>query len=202
MFPQLTDLVAMLGIDLVLCAGCMRLLSWKAVTQTSAKWVTVAFFVALWFPVGAAHLPVLAYIRGISSDLSITLLMLAFVGLCHRFLGTPAVAVRERSAVFIAVAAAALFLYPLALGWGNWDSYRPGWGSAGMWAILLMVSLFCWFKGLRLLPALVALALLAWTAGIMESGNLWDYLIDPWLVLWALSFVFLKCARRLFKAAS
>ena len=191
----------MLGINLVLCAGCMRLLSWKTMTRTSAKWVTAAFFVALWCPVGAAQLPVLAYVRGISSDLSITLVVLACVGLCHRLTGTPAIAGRERAAVLVGVAAAALFLYPLALGWGDWDAYRPGWGSTGMWVMLLLVSLLCWFNGLRLLPALVALSLLAWTAGIMESGNLWDYLMDPWLVTSALLFIFLKSARLLFRAA-
>ncbi|MBC7608742.1 MAG: hypothetical protein H7228_04060 [Polaromonas sp.] len=201
MVPQLTDFVAMLGIDLVLCAGCMRLMGCKAITRAWAKWATAAFFVGLWLPVGTAQLPVLAYIRGISSDLSITLVVLAGVGLFHRLAGTPAIAGRERTAVFIAVSAAAVFLYPLALGWGDWDAYRPGWGSMGMWLMLLLMSLLCWFRGLRLLPSLVALALLAWTAGIMESGNLWDYLMDPWLVTWALLFVFLKCARRLFKAA-
>jgi hypothetical protein len=201
MFPQLTDLVALLGINLVLCAGCMSLLGWKAITRTWAKWATAALFVGLWFPVGTAQLPLLAYIRGISSDLSLTLVVLACVGLFHRLAGTPEIGGRERTAVFIAVSAAALFLYPLALGWGDWDAYRLGWGSMGMWVVLLLVSLLCWFKGLRLLPGLIALALLAWTAGIMESGNLWDYLVDPWLVMGAMVFVFLKCARRLFKAA-
>jgi hypothetical protein len=46
---------------------------------------------------------------------------------------------------------------------------------------LLAVTLFFWIKGLRLLPVLVALALLAWTMGLLESTNLWDYLLDPWL---------------------
>ena len=36
------------------------------------------------------------------------------------------------------------------------------------------------------LPLLVALALLAWVAGVLESSNLWDYLIDPWLATAAL----------------
>ena len=81
----------------------------------------------------------------------------------------------------LAVASAALFLYPLALGWGDWDPYRLGWGAPGFWSALLIFSLICWFRGLRLLPLLVALALLAWTVGLLESTNLWDYLIDPWL---------------------
>ncbi len=201
MVPQLTDVMAMLGINLVLCAGFMRVLSWKVGTRTSAKWTLAAFFVALWFPVGAAQIPVLAYIRGISSDLSITLVVLACADLCQRLAGTPEIPGRERASVLVGVAVASLFLYPLALGWGDWDAYRPGWGSAGMWVMLLLTSLLFWFKGLRLLPALVALALLAWTAGILESGNLWDYLMDPWLAMYAMLFVCLRITRMRLKAA-
>jgi hypothetical protein len=186
MLPALTDFVALQGIDLVLCAGCLRLLSWRRGVTRWAKWVTAACFVLLWYPVGTAHLPILAYIRGISSDLSITLVALACLGLYRRLLVLRAIDPRERVVVNVAVAAAALFLYPLALGWGDWDAYRLGWGAPGMWAVLLALSLICWVKGLRLLPLLVALALLAWVAGVLESNNLWDYLIDPWLATAAL----------------
>lgn len=195
MLLPLTDLVALSGIALVLCAGCSRLLdsvrgvsgvAGASPTSLSAKWATAVCFVLLWCPVGAAQLPLIAYIRGISSDLSVTLVLLAGLGLCQRVFGLRAIDQRERMAVSAAVAAAALFLYPLALGWGDWDAYRAGWGAPGMWVGLLMLSLFCWTQGLRLLPILVALALLAWWFGILESSNLWDYLLDPWLALVAL----------------
>ena len=179
--PPLTDLLALLGIDLVLCAGCLRLLEGRDGVSPWAKWGTALCFVVLWLPVGAARLPLLAYVRGISSDLSITLVALACVGLCRRLLALSPVARREKLALYGVISVAALFLYPTALGWGDWDSYRSGWGSWGQWAALLALSLFCWIKGLRLLPMLVALALLAWSAGLMESTNLWDYLLDPWL---------------------
>jgi len=55
-----------------------------------------------------------------------------------------------------------------------------------LWVALFVLSLACWAGGLRLLPALVALALLAWVAGALESTNLWDYLIDPWLAVAAI----------------
>jgi hypothetical protein len=52
---------------------------------------------------------------------------------------------------------------------------------------------------LQVLPALVATALLAWSLGLLESGNLWDYLLDPWLSIYALAYVvhkvFIKCAQ-------
>lgn len=186
MLPPLNDLAALLGIDLVLSAGCLRLLSWRRGVTPWATWGTAACFVLLWCPVGAAHLPILAYIRGVSSDLSITLVALACLGLGQRLLELRVLDPRERTVVNMVVAAAALFLYPLALGWGDWDAYRLGWGAPVLWAALLALSLVCWVKGLRLLPLLVALALLAWVAGVLESGNLWDYLIDPWLAVAAL----------------
>ena len=186
LLPPLTDLTALLGIDLLLCAGCMRLLGDRSSVSRFAKWATALCFVVLWLPVGAAHLPLLAYVRGISSDLSITLVALTCLGLWRRLLGLPVIVRREKTALYGAIAVAALFLYPTALGWGDWDSYRSGWGSWGLWAALLALSSLAWVKGLRLLPMLVALALLAWCAGLMESSNLWDYLVDPWLAAAAL----------------
>jgi hypothetical protein len=194
MLLPLTDLVALMGIALVLCAGCLRLVDFiqrssvAGITRSarSAKWVTAICFVVLWCPVGSACLPLVAYIRGISSDLSITLVALACLYLRQRLFGLGVVEVRERLALNVVIAVAALFLYPLGLGWGDWDIYRTGWGAPGMWVGLLILSLFCWAQGFRLVPIFVALALLAWCFGLLESRNLWDYLIDPWLAFAAL----------------
>lgn len=186
MLPPANDLIALLGIDLVLSAGCLRLLSWRHGVTPWAKWATALVFVLLWCPVGAAHLPLVAYVRGISSDLSISLVMIACIGMYQRLAGVHLVSDRERNVLNLVFAASALFLYPLALGWGDWDSYRLGWGAPGMWAALLVLSLVCWGKGLRLLSILVAAGLLAWAAGALESTNLWDYLIDPWIAVGAI----------------
>jgi hypothetical protein len=178
--------MALLGVSLVLCAAVLRLLAGQRDITRLARWaVMLAVFSVLWLPVGAAQLPVLAFVRGVSSDLSTTLVALACLSLSRRLFGLPILARREGMALSVALAVAAVVLYPTALGWGDWDAYRPGWGSFGMLGILLMLSLACWIAGLRLVPALVGLALLAWVAGGMESGNLWDYLIDPWLAILA-----------------
>ena len=186
MFPPLTDLVALLGIDLALCAGCLRLLSGRRGVTWWAAVITAGCFVFLWVPLGVAHLPLLAYIRGISSDLSITLVALACLDMGRRLWGIKGVDRLENRVLKVTIALAALFLYPLALGWGDWDAYRVGWGSYGLWLALLALCLLCWIQGLRLLPMLVGLSLLAWSAGLMESTNLWDYLMDPWLAMTAL----------------
>lgn len=189
--PPLTDFLALLGIDLALCAGVLRLLASKPGVAPWVKWTTAACFVLMWLPAGAAQLPLLAYIRGVSSDLSVTLVALACLFAGQRLFGVPAVPLREKVILNGVIAAAALALYPLALGWGDWDLYRTGWGSLGLLGALLALSLLSWVKGLRLLPLLIGLALVFWSMGLMESANLWDYLMDPWLAMAAL----LQCVR-------
>ena len=61
---------------------------------------------------------------------------------------------------------------------------------------LAMACAVCWIKGLRLLPGLVALALVAWTLGCLESTNLWDYLMDLWLSVACL----VHCSARLIRS--
>lgn len=178
--PPLTDLFALFCIDLVLCAGLLRSLArWPRV----ARWSALCLTLLLWIPAGAAQLPLLAYIRGVSSDLSVTLVAVAVLGAWHRLKGENGMPKRERHAVSLTIACAAVLLYPTALGWGDWDAYRAGWGSPGMLAAMLVLVMACWLRGLRLLPSLIALALLGWAFGVLESANLWDYLIDPWLSL-------------------
>ena len=185
MFPALTDFVALVGVAVVACAACLRLSGLVVTTadrvNAKGRWLVGICFVVMWIPVGAVQLPVAAYLRGVTSDFSVSLVVLAALNLFSRLFGLKLFDRRECHAVFYAVAATALFLYPLALGWGDWDAYRPGWGSAGMWAGLLLVCVVCWVAGLRLLALLIALAMASWTAQLMESTNLWDYLFDPWL---------------------
>ncbi|MES2190330.1 MAG: hypothetical protein V4454_09415 [Pseudomonadota bacterium] len=190
-WPPLTDLFALLGVNLVLCAVFARLLFPGAVVRPCMKWLVAAVFLLLWLPVGSAHIPVVAYIRGLSSDLSLTLVMLAGMGLWQRMRGVALLAAPERTAVFGVVVLAAVLLYPTALGWGDFDAYRLGWGSPAILAGLFVLCVAGWILNFRLLPLLIAVALLAWVAGLMESTNLWDYLMDPWLTATA----FVHCLR-------
>ena len=191
----LTDAFALCGWALALCAGALRLQRFWFAESFWANGLLLAFLIALLVPMFGAGLPLAAFFRGIGGDLSITLLALCVWSLCHRLLDFSATAKREFKASMVTVATAALILYPTALGLGNWDAYRLGWGS---WWFLLALLGLCGvsvWMGLRVLPALLALAMLAWSFGLMESGNLWDYLLDPWLSAFSLSFVFIKWAQ-------
>lgn len=183
--PPFADLFALLGIDLVLCAGYLRLFD-RSMSHRRARWMAAAVFALLWLPVGAAQLPLLAYVRGVTSDFSITLIALAGLSVMGQWLERPLVSSHEKRAMQGVLAGTAIVLYPLALGLGDWDPYRLGWGSWEMLLGLLVISVLCWARGARWLAMLVALALLCWSADVMPSGNLWDYLLDPWLAIAAL----------------
>ena len=201
-----TDFFATVGIALALCAAWLRVYgifdSQSLVRSTLIKGITLAFFVVLLVPMPGIGIALAAFFRGFSADLSITLVALSVLSLLYSLYGMAVLKERELNLLMWTVAAAAVLLYPSALGWGDWDAYRLGWGSAlGSWLLWLGLALICvvsWFTGLRVLPAMVALGLLAWSFGLLESGNLWDYLLDPWLSVFALGFVFIKCTRTVF----
>jgi hypothetical protein len=201
MFPPLTDFLTLASIAVVFCAGCLFVPCTTSGAENRAtkkgRYLAGLCFLAMWIPLGSAVIPVAAYIRGFTSDFSVSMVVLAACSLCHRLFGLKTFEPREYRAVFFVACVAVLFLYPLALGWGDWDAYGPGWGSAGMWASLLIGCFVCWISGLRLLPLLIGLALLSWTAQLLESTNLWDYLVDPWLGCVALFYTVRAGARRL-----
>ena len=189
----LTDAFALCGWALVICATALRLQHFLVARSSLLRGLVLAVFIGLLIPVFGAGLPLTAFFRGVGGDLSTTLLALSVWSLSYRLLDTTGIDQREVTVLMAVISATALLLYPTALGWGNWDAYRLGWGSWWLLAALIALCGVSAWLGLRVLPALIALALLAWSLGLMESSNLWDYLLDPWLSVYALVFVFLKC---------
>ena len=141
---------------------------------------------ALFVFVPLGDLSVTGYVRGATGDLSVSTLALAANACFARVTGRSPVERREVSALLLAVAGAALFLYPFALGFTPFDPYALGYGSIGFTSVLLLVTLAAWRVGLRLVVLVVVAAALAYLGGIYESRNLWDYLIDPLVALYAL----------------
>ncbi len=81
---------------------------------------------------------------------------------------------------FSLVAGAAL--YPMALGIGTVDPYSAGWHFSWLFVILLVITLVLVFFNNRFSMVLLA-AILAYNLRLLESSNLWDYLVDPVLVI-------------------
>jgi hypothetical protein len=132
----------------------------------------------LFWPLGM-NLPLVAYVRGITGDLSIVLTLLLWSSLLPSQQATPLV-------FKFALAIIALSFYPFALGIGMIDPYAWGYGSIAFLAAVLFFALVCglanWSKGVWI----IAVAIIAWSAHWHESANLWDYLLDPFLAIWAI----------------
>ncbi len=127
--------------------------------------------------------------RGIFGDLSITSLILL-----GRFILLPHASREQTRELFILVAITGLLFYPAALGLGMLDPYQWGYMNSYRGIAVPMIFLSA-MAGLLLLAVAmnntviilcITAAPAALTAGVMESKNIWDYLIDPLVVIFGL----------------
>lgn len=133
----------------------------------------------------ASALLVAPYLRGAFSDLSMTSVVLAAAAIVAE-LGRPEwLRPREFRATIRFVLAFALFLYPMALGVGPFDPYDLGFRSP--WLVLTAgaVASLAWKAGLRLPVVCLVVGMGGFAAQLLASQNLWDYLLDPFVVILA-----------------
>ncbi len=150
-----------------------------------AKLIFVTLFTNVFFwPLGLSmELPLAAYVRGATGDLSIVTLLLLWSTLLPTNKANP-IGFR------LAIAIVAIAFYPFALGFGMIDPYAWGYGSIPFLIGVVLFATICglvnWNKGVWI----IAIAIIAWAAHWHESTNLWDYLLDPFLVIWGVSTFF------------
>ena len=125
-------------------------------------------------------------IRGVTGDLSIvTVYWLSCAAAARIAAGVPAIAPAQARAAMVTLSIAALILYPATLGLTQWDPYRLGYGmSLPLICAATIVLLQVLRQGFT--ASALSLALLAYAGRLLESDNLWDYLLDPWLASYAL----------------
>jgi MYXO-CTERM domain-containing protein len=190
-----TDLTGLAGIACAIAASTLLLPQAVRPNRSRMGIMQAAVFALALIPLGA--LPIAAYVRGITGDLSITTLVLLGCALsrpwCNCAAGTT-----QRQALLLLIALLALALYPMALGLGAFDPYRLGYGDPRLIAALLLIALLAWLRRFDLIALCIALAVLAWAAGWYESNNLWDYLLDPFVSIYALSAMTISAVQRFF----
>ncbi|MGA8146917.1 MAG: hypothetical protein WB870_04985 [Gallionellaceae bacterium] len=154
--------------------------------------------------------PLAAYLRGAIGDLSITSQLLLLMAILRPMYVWPLSGELHapspsggglgwgneggKYTLLFLIALAALGLYPMALGISSFDPYRLGYGDPLFLGALLVVSVMAYFKQLGLMALAIPLAVLAWSLGWSESPNLWDYLLDPFLAVYAIGAVLKKGA--------
>jgi hypothetical protein len=158
----------------------------KGHARVVALRVIVCFVLAnlLFWPIftlfSPLELPLAAYVRGFTGELSITSMLLLWTA----YFSPKEIHVPLVMKVWIALLA--IIFYPLALGVSMLDPYAWGYGSFILLATVIAVALLAWLAGSNRIAIILALAILAWAAGWHESSNLWDYILDPFLGLWAI----------------
>jgi alkylhydroperoxidase/carboxymuconolactone decarboxylase family protein YurZ len=126
------------------------------------------------------ELPLAAYIRGFTGELSITSMLLLWTA----YFSPKEIHIPVAMKAWIAIVA--LAFYPLALGVGMLDPYAWGYGSIALLLAVIATALVALLMGSNRIAIILAIAILAWAAGWHESANLWDYILDPFLGLWAI----------------
>jgi hypothetical protein len=179
-----TDLTGLFGITLAMVALLVRVPRVRALPLLQKVGVLAAAVMVFSIPLWGLSLAGL--LRGITGDLSISTVILLALALVHSLSSRALVEEKNRSATLRAILIAAIIFYPLALGLGMFDPYRLGYGN--LWFMLALLGLAAW-SSLRystLFALCVASAVATWSTGWYESPNLWDYLLDPWLTVYAI----------------
>jgi hypothetical protein len=197
-----TGITGLAGCALALTAVCVQLPGVSHLSRKKRAWLLAAVFVAVLVPFDG--LPAAGYLRGVTGDLSIPTLLLLAAAILRFLSGGHANEEfprfcwgKGRRALLLLIVLAAAALYPMALGWGSFDPYRLGYGSPWFLAVLLALAMAAIFLGLSEIAYAVTLAVLAWGVGWYESNNLWDYLLDPLVAVYAAVSLALYSASKL-----
>ena len=183
----LETIIGLSSVSLLLSTVVLKLLLIVKLPLNKARITTALLFIASFIPVEGYSVSL--YLRGLFNDLSITTLCLLVL-----FLYRPQIQHIQSRSVFILTALAGLLLYPFALGYSPVDPYAWGYlnQSHGLNApltvicFLLLLAAYGYIKQNTLLLTCILTSIIAWQLNLLESRNIWDYLLDPLLWLYSL----------------
>ncbi|HEF4760940.1 TPA: hypothetical protein SAN82_003387 [Pseudomonas putida] len=136
-----------------------------------------------------------AYLRSHIDDLAVTTLLFLAWG-CLRRLGYVPPAPIDKTRVLIIFASMALLLYPATLGLTYLDPYRFGFSPRPMVIVVGLLTAGLFYLRNYLAVLMLAIATLAFIAGVKPSHNYWDYLVDPLLGLYCSAALLMLAVRR------
>jgi len=147
--------------------------------------VAIAAFATL---IPVRGLSLFEYVWSIFGDLSLTSKTYLAIWILYRLGGPVMTDVKEVRKVMLAIAVIGLAFYPLALGLSSFDPYAAGYSPSILIIVNVVLVAYAMRKGNFALTIAMLLALWAYLLGLMESDNLFDYLLDPLLFLYAVGF--------------
>ena len=137
-----------------------------------------AFIVVI--PVGG--LPLARWMISFNANFSISLTAILFCKVLENSFGVKLLDKKALLICWVFSLTAGVILYPMALGLGRFDPYQAGWGFSWLFVVVCGVTILLLIMKNRFAVVLMA-AILADNLHLLESTNLWDYLVDPFMVL-------------------
>ena len=127
-------------------------------------------------------LPLARWIISFNGNFSIPLTAILFYKVFENSFGVKLLDKKALLACWTFSLAAGVILYPMALGLGRFDPYQAGWGFSWLFVALCVVTILLLIIKNRFAVVLMA-AILAYNLRLLESINLWDYLVDPFMLV-------------------
>lgn len=187
----LQTMIGLTGISLLISVILLRILFLLKLKKQSSYLLSFLFFTLSFISLSGDSINF--YIRGLINDLSITTLFLL-----ASYVIQPRSNTSQTLPIYIAIVITGLFFYPAALGLGPIDPYSWGFINNGheLFAaiifIILLITLmiFAMLKAYSFLLSSLVFSVAAYQVGLLESRNLWDYLLDPLIFIYALFVLF------------
>jgi hypothetical protein len=142
-------------------------------------------------------LPVARWLLSVNANFSIPLTAVLFSWVWERAWHRQVLDGKGYRACWIFGLIAGLGLYPMALGWGPFDPYSLGWEFSILFVLLMAATILLLLYGNRF-GIVLLVAVFAYNLGLLESRNLWDYVVDPFYALASLVYVGYEGVRALF----
>lgn len=171
--------------QVLLVAVLATVLFGKFVKDARQRMAVVAVLTVLGMLLPVSGLTFAQWLRSVVGDLSVLTFILFLDILAQRLSDHRLLDSATRNRLLSGVVVVGVVFYPLALGVSKFDPYRLGYDPVLMTAILCLVSVFAWMKAYRGLAIILPLPLIAFNLQLLESTNLWDYLLDPIVMIYA-----------------
>ena len=135
--------------------------------------------------------PVFYYLRGPAGDFSVFASVFFGAYILNKGWGIAVYREKERRALFFWIGLLGICLYWMTLGGTQYDPYRLGYHPHGLLTILFFLGLYFWYRKYYFLLFAMVASVIGFTARLLESDNLWDYLLDAvfWLVCITLGII-------------
>lgn len=134
-------------------------------------------------------------LRGLTDDLAFTSLIWMSSAAIIKLGYLPPMTAAQKWPLWLCFVVLGVVLYPAALGIGMIDTYR--WGYNVRYLIIfigLLTLLLVWLRS-SLGLAMFLLATTGFVLGLKVSDNYWDYLLDPFIVLYSLGAILIAVAK-------